>query len=135
MGKKSSIKSEFTTNDDKLAFEDDVIRLVEPHKHVWDIKNIDFKNKSKRQNTFVTIGETLNKSGTWKLFAIVGSWSLNFVYWLWAADVCMKIWDNLRSQYFACHRSLPSGGGAEIRPSFRHYKSMSFISGTSVKAA
>lgn len=64
MAKKSSIKSEFITNEDKHAFEDNIIRLVEPH--IWEIKNLDFKNKSKRQNTFVTIGEKLNKPGTVK---------------------------------------------------------------------
>ncbi|OXA46316.1 uncharacterized protein LOC118435282 [Folsomia candida] len=105
--KKIALKSAFSPEDDKLALESKLVTLVEPHRHIWDIKDKDYKVNTMRQNTFTSIGEQLGKPG----------------------DVCMALWQSLRTQYLAARRALPTGSGAKARSSFRLFDAMSFISG------
>jgi len=60
-GKKVNMKKEFEKGD-KFAFEHSLINLVEPHRFLWDVKDQEYKNKLKRQNSFTTIASSLGKS-------------------------------------------------------------------------
>jgi hypothetical protein len=63
MASKISLKEAFPFYEDKLAFEHKLIMLVEPHRHIWDTKDLDYRTKIKRQNTFSKIGEEMGKEG------------------------------------------------------------------------
>ena len=66
MGRKKGkvqLKDEFVSSEDKLEFEDNLIRMVEQHPHVWDLKDPGYKLRKKRENTFIEVGEKLSKSG------------------------------------------------------------------------
>lgn len=53
----------FAKIEDKIAFEEKLIGLVQGKEHIWKLSSPEYKNKLKKQDSFKTIGETLKESG------------------------------------------------------------------------
>jgi len=63
MGGRKSFKDIFGDKEDKEAFEHALIIKVEEVRNIWNTEDVDYSNKTKRQNAFMRISQELGKPG------------------------------------------------------------------------